>query len=87
MSHEIDLEDISSRIVAIENNILDQEGYNISLIENNEENDLHHIIDFVGNNDSRILRSCIKQIYMNQGKIYTWSWSLPSTISQIIMVV
>ena len=59
MSHEFILEDISSSVITIDNDILVQEGYNASLAENNYKNDLYFIINSVRNNDSEILSGCI----------------------------
>ena len=51
----------------MENDISEQERYSDSLTENNDENDLYHVIDSVGNNDSGILNSCI-YIDVNESK-------------------
>ena len=59
MPYKFILEDISSRVVIIENHISEQEEYDANLAGNNDENNLHHIIDFMRNNDSGILSSCI----------------------------
>lgn len=52
-------EGISSKAVTIENHISEQKRYGASLVKNNDMNDLHHVIDFAGNNDLGILISCI----------------------------
>ncbi|MCJ1349551.1 hypothetical protein MMC31_007792 [Peltigera leucophlebia] len=50
---------ISSRIVVIENDSSERKGYGADLVENNDENDLHHAIEAAGINESGILSACI----------------------------
>ncbi len=59
MPHEFIPEDISSRVVIMENDISKREGYGVDLSKNNDENDLHHIIGSIGINESGILSACI----------------------------
>ena len=59
MSHEFILEDISYSVVTMDNDISEQEGYNASLAENNDKNDLYFTINFAKNNHSGILCGCI----------------------------
>lgn len=66
MPYEFILENISSRVVIMENNISEKGRYDTSLAENNDKNDLYHPIDSAENNDSRILNSCI---YSNVNKL------------------
>ncbi len=59
MSDEFISERISFRVVIIENDISKCKSYKINLSKNNNENNLHHVIGFVGMNKLGILSGCI----------------------------
>ncbi len=50
---------ISSRVVVMEDNSSERKDYKANLVENNEENDLHHAIRSADINGSGILSGCI----------------------------
>ncbi len=52
-------EGISSRVILMENDSSEREGYGANLVENNKENNLHHVIGSVDINESGILSVCI----------------------------
>ena len=56
---------ISSRVVVMENNSSEWEGYGADLVENNDGNDLHHAVGATGINELGILSS---YIYTNVNK-------------------
>ncbi len=56
---EFILESISSRVVIMENDISEREGYEVDLSKNNDENNLHYTIGSAGINESGILSGCI----------------------------
>ena len=43
----------------MKNHISKQERFDASFVENNDKNDLYHVIDSVRNNDLGILTDCI----------------------------
>ncbi len=59
MPDEFILEGISSRVIVMEDDSSERKGYEVNLVENNEENDLYHAIRSIGINESGILSSCI----------------------------
>ncbi len=52
-------ESISSRVVVIENDSFVRKGYKVNLVENNNKNNLYHVIRSVSINKSEILNGCI----------------------------
>ena len=48
MPYEFITKSISSRVVTMDNDILDEEAYGASMWENKDENDLYHNIDSGG---------------------------------------
>ncbi len=59
MPNEFISNGILLRVIIIENNSSKYKSYGANLAENNEENDLHHIIGSADINESRILSNCI----------------------------
>lgn len=59
------LKSTSLRIVIMENNSSKQKGYEVDLVENNDENNLYHAIGAISINKLTILSSCI---YININK-------------------
>lgn len=59
MPHEFIPEGIASRVVIMENDIIEQERHGTCFAKNKAKNDLYYTIDFIENNDSEILSSCI----------------------------
>lgn len=52
-------EDISLRVIIMENNSFERKGYGTNLVKNNKENNLYYIIKFVNNNKLVILNGFI----------------------------
>ncbi len=50
---------ISSRVIVMKNDSSERKGFEANLAENNEENNLHHVIGSAGINESGILSGCI----------------------------
>ncbi len=50
---------ISLRVIVMENDSSERKGYKTNLAENNEENNLHHVIGSADINESGILSGCI----------------------------
>lgn len=65
ISNEFIPESISSRVIIIENNSFECKDYMANLVENNEENNLYHVIEYIGINEFGILSVCI---YTNVNK-------------------
>lgn len=59
MPHKFIHKGISFRVITMKNHISKQERFDASFVENNDKNDLYHVIDSVRNNDLGILTDCI----------------------------
>ena len=59
MPNEFIFESIALRVIFMKKNSSEYKGNGANLVENNEENDLHHIIGSTNINESEILSSCI----------------------------
>lgn len=59
MQDELISKDISSWVVVIDNNSSKHKDYEAHLVENNKENDLHHVFRSASNNELGILNGYI----------------------------